>query len=321
MADTILKLGDFTFADYEIPATINFGGKQNTVIHRLPGGRRVIDVMGRDDDDIAWKGVLTGPEALTRVKQLDTMRIAGDVVPLIWAKFRYQVVISQLEANFERWYQIPYQITVIVLNDNSNGVTVDAIDLDSSLQGDLAKAKGLAAKINDGVITKAMNALDSAIKGVTNIANAAKSVINSILTPIVTIQQRVRALIANASNTLTSITTLGGLLPNNPISKQIQKFNAQTSKYTDLTNLYQLESVMGRMDSALSVASGLGETVNTVKAVGGNLFGIARDVYGDATKWTGLASANNLSDPVISGEKDIKVPASAPDTGGVLGNG
>jgi hypothetical protein len=319
MPDTIVKLGDFVFENFEIPEKINFGGKQQTVVHRLPGGRRVVDVMGRDDTDLEWAGVLTGPEALERARQLDVMRVGGKPQTLLWAKFRYKVILSDFEADFYRWYQIPYRLTCTIIRDVSAGNTVDALNLDADLKGDLETAKGLAEKIGDGTISSALNSIDSAISTVTSIATTARTTIQAILTPIVTIQQRVSALIASTSNTLLSITTLGGLVPNNPISQQIQKANTAVAGFSQLGNLYQMQSIVGRMDSTLSAAAGLSSTIKTVQAAGGDLFSIASTVYGDATKWTGLATANNLSDPVLTGVSEIKVPAAVPDTGGVLG--
>lgn len=318
-ADTIVKLGDFVFQNFEIPEKINFGGKQQVVVHRLPGGRRVVDTMGRDDTDLEWAGVLTGPDALERARQLDVMRVEGKPQTLLWAKFRYKVILSDFEAEFQRWYQIPYKLTCTIIKDDSAGNTVDALDLDADLKGDLEAAKGLADKIGDGVISSAMNTIDSAISTVTNIATTAQNTIKSILTPIVTIQQRVSALIANTSNTLTNITTLGGLYPNNPIAQQIQKANQSVAGFSQLGNLYQLQSVMGRMEGTLSAAAGLSSTVQTVQTAGSDLFSIASNLYGDATKWTGLATANNITDPVLTGVTEIKVPAAVPDSGGVLG--
>ena len=53
MAGTLL-LGPVLFRDFELPGQITWGGKQRLAVHHLPGGRRVIDAMGRDDAAIVW---------------------------------------------------------------------------------------------------------------------------------------------------------------------------------------------------------------------------------------------------------------------------
>ena len=55
-------------------------------------------------------------------------------------------------------------------------------------------------------------------------------------------------------------------------------------------------------------------TVITVS--GGNLFRLAADYLGDATRWDELAILNDLSDPMLTGIKTLKGPSVA-DRGGV----
>lgn len=59
MSDIVLVLGPIAFADFEIPERIRFGGNQRLAVHQLPGGRRVVDALGRDDGEICWSGVFT----------------------------------------------------------------------------------------------------------------------------------------------------------------------------------------------------------------------------------------------------------------------
>jgi hypothetical protein len=54
--NTTLTLGDFTFARYEIPERIPFGGDQQLNVHKLVGGVRVIDALGADPMPIEWSG-------------------------------------------------------------------------------------------------------------------------------------------------------------------------------------------------------------------------------------------------------------------------
>ena len=62
MSDVALVLGPVLFREFEVPARINFGGRQRVVVHALPGGARVIDVLGRDDAQISFAGIFSGIE-------------------------------------------------------------------------------------------------------------------------------------------------------------------------------------------------------------------------------------------------------------------
>ena len=80
---TSLSLGDVLFADLEVPDHITFGGEQALTVHKLVGGTRIIDAMGRDDMPLEWSGWFMGAEALSRARYLETQRIAGTAVPLV----------------------------------------------------------------------------------------------------------------------------------------------------------------------------------------------------------------------------------------------
>lgn len=61
-------------------------------------------------------------------------------------------------------------------------------------------------------------------------------------------------------------------------------------------------------------------TNRVISVVGGNLFAIAAQYLGDATKWYQIAQANNLSDPMIVGVQTLTIPqTSIPSNGGILG--
>jgi hypothetical protein len=135
-----LVLGDVSFADFELPAAIAFGGRQGLVVHRLPGGTRVIDVTGRDDAAIRWSGVLTGADAADRARLLDAMRAGGAVYGLRWDAFTYAVVIAELTLTYRNPWWIPYGIKCCVLQDEAEAPAAAAASLLSSVEGDLLLA-------------------------------------------------------------------------------------------------------------------------------------------------------------------------------------
>jgi hypothetical protein len=137
---TQLVLGPVVFGGFEIPERINFGGAQRLAVHRLPGGARVIDAMGRDDAEIAWSGIFAGADAGLRARLLDVLRTEGTVLPLTWDTFLYSVVIARFEAQFSAPWWIPYRITCTVLQDEAQALVTAGVNLLASVTGDLLAA-------------------------------------------------------------------------------------------------------------------------------------------------------------------------------------
>lgn len=315
--DTILTLGDFDFSRAEIPEKINFGGDQHLAKHKLVGGARTIDAMGRDDDAIEWSGLFMGETAELRALYLDGLRIAGTVQRLTWSTFDFDVVVSKFQPVFERYYQIPYKIICEIVADNANPVTFIADPgIDDLIQEDMNSANALGGLIGDGPLSSVLGGLDGAIRQVSSFANAAQSTINSVLIPLAAVQSRVKILIASVGNTVINVGTLGGVLPNSPIAQQSSKLLGQMGAMTQLPQLYGLQSVLGRMGGNLgSIGGGAMKTTTA----GGNLFQMAAANYSDPTAWTTLAKANNLTDPMLNGISSVIVPPRpAQSSGGVL---
>jgi hypothetical protein len=137
-----LLLGPIAFQDFEIPASISFGGAQRLTVHRLPGGGRVIDALGRDDADITWSGTLSGAAAAARAHELDELRVAGLPLPLTWDDFFYTAIIARFDAEYRSPYWIPYRITCTVLRDEASALLGAATSLLVAGTQDLAAAAG-----------------------------------------------------------------------------------------------------------------------------------------------------------------------------------
>jgi hypothetical protein len=135
-----LLLGPVVFLDFEVPEQIGFGGAQRLAVHRLPGGGRVIDALGRDDADIGWSGIFSGPDAADRARLLDILRAQGQVLPLTWDAFYYSVVIARFEAQYVHTNWVTYRLVCTVLRDESAALIAPVVDLTGSLLGDLGAA-------------------------------------------------------------------------------------------------------------------------------------------------------------------------------------
>lgn len=147
MSDYLL-LGPVLFHGFELPDRIGWGGAQRLAVHRLPGGIRVIDSLGRDDADITWSGIFTGPDAALRARLLDLLRADGGLLPLAWSSFVYTAAIARFDAEYAAENWIPYRITCTVLRDEAEALVDAALSLGESLLSDLADAAGLDGDLN-----------------------------------------------------------------------------------------------------------------------------------------------------------------------------
>lgn len=170
MSDTVLLLGPVAFQDFEIPERVRFGGAQRLAVHRLPGGVRVIDALGRDDAAVGWEGIFSGPDATDRARLLDLLRAEGGVLGLTWDVFFYSVVIASFEADYRHGWWIPYRISCTVLRDEAQALTTEAVTLAVGAVADLASATTYATSA--GVdLSAASTALG--VSGATTLGGAA----------------------------------------------------------------------------------------------------------------------------------------------------
>lgn len=313
MSDIRVTLGGVEFKDFEIPEALPFGGRQQLSIKRLIGGQRSIDAMGGEPEPIAWSGRFRGEDAVSRAKALDAKREAGKAVKLTWGEFAFDVVIESFLPVYLRSFEIPYRIVCEVISTPDAASGPDAHQM---ILGDMATAAGLGAKIGDSKLSGLLSGLDKAIGKVSNFAKASQSAINSVLDPIRAVQGRVSTLISTAENTLLSVTTLGGVLPNNPLAKLAQPLVAQVSAMRQVTDLYDLNFTTGRMAANLGAIGAGGAEVVTA---GGDLYRLAAAAYGDAGEWPTIAKANGLTDPMLSGIQRLLIPPGATGADGVLG--
>lgn len=141
----VLTLGGFQFDDYSTPAEMMGGGQQAMVVHKLPGGSRVIDTLGPDEADITWSGFFFGNDAFANALALDAMRAAGSVVPLTFAGQFRSVVIKQFIWKIRRFpVWVDYNVSCVVYQNPSLGVLTGSLNtIDSLILSDLSGAIGL----------------------------------------------------------------------------------------------------------------------------------------------------------------------------------
>lgn len=307
MSDTKLFLGWFEFQEFEIPESIPLGGSQAQIIHRFPGGARVVQAMGRDDEPISWSGLFTGPNAVDRARELDLMRVQGREQELLFFGYRFSVVIRRFCYQVQRYYRVPYQLDLEVVLDKTQAGPFNVADsLTEAITSDSTAAVGLGNGIGDSSLTGLLSTMDSAIKSVSDFAKATQATINGVLAPVSAVMSRVNILIGTVSNTVNSVVTLGGILPNSPIAQQASRLTGQVAAMTQLPLLYNLQSVAGRIQTNLNLINS-GPNTRTVTVGGGTLYDVAAKQYGDATMWNAVAEANQLTDPNITSVKNLTI--------------
>lgn len=145
MPKDVLTLGGITFGDFSTPETMMGGGKQAMIVHKLPGGARVIDTLGPDEDDVSWRGQFFGNNAYNYVLQLDAMRAAGQVLPLTWGGQYRSVIIKRFVYHVKRLpVLVYYEIVCTVYQNPSLGILGSATQsIDTLVLSDLSFALGL----------------------------------------------------------------------------------------------------------------------------------------------------------------------------------
>lgn len=196
MTIVTLTLGTVTFATYEIPPNINFGGNQMLSVKKLVGGQRVIDAMGRDDDAISWSGLFFGSTALARARFLDLMRVQGLPLLLTWSQFSYSVVIRSFKPKFDRTYQIPYSITCEVIQDLTKPINILLpVGYNDAVQVMLAEAMDLALLAANPSVSNDLALLQAAVNAIPDLGLATTAQLSTLLTPLSTAQSDTSAAI------------------------------------------------------------------------------------------------------------------------------
>ncbi len=178
MTDLTLKTpsGDFVFTGAEVPEQIAFGGRQLLNTHKMIGGRRVVQAMGGDDAPLSWSGIFLAKSAPSRARFLDTLRKSGALCTLTWDEFRYQVVIAEFAAPYQKPFRVMYSITFTVVQDMTAPITsVPVISPLDALKSDMNRISALAACGGDsntpGLASSLSAALDTMKGAVAPIAN------------------------------------------------------------------------------------------------------------------------------------------------------
>lgn len=143
--DGPILLGDVTFDGHAVPPHMKWGGQQALAVHKLPGGQRVIDAMGRDDAVLEWSATFVADDAGDQAFAIDQMRIDGTPVPLIWGDHYYVVIVQMFEPSDQHQTIIPYKIACMVVQDMSQPPGPDFLSTILAVYADVNAAIGFVS--------------------------------------------------------------------------------------------------------------------------------------------------------------------------------
>ncbi|MBS0558427.1 MAG: hypothetical protein JSR21_00050 [Proteobacteria bacterium] len=244
MGSPILLLGPVLFQDFEVPEKINFGGCQRLAVHKMPGGTRVVDVLGRDDASIRFSGIFSGTDATLRARLVDDLRASGLVVPLTWDVFFYTVIVSQFTADYSASTWIPYSITATVLRDEAGALIQSATDLGVTLLADASSAVGLAspAGVDLSSMQSALSDSAASTRGTASYGVAQSAVMNA------------QSTLGSAASTAAVDLPMTALTSPGPASAGIEALFTAVGAAGNLGQLSAAQGYVGRISSNLANA-------------------------------------------------------------------
>lgn len=217
MPNSQMQLGPIVLQDYEIPASIRFGGHQRLAVRALSGGGRSVERLGPDDGEIQFEGIFSGPDAELRAEAFDSLRISGQVVWLSWESFRRLVVVKSFVAEYRSPWWITFNVCCVVVWQvlAANGA---ASVVAGTVTSDLGNALAVAPQSEVSIIAlqtallatniavpgtsdqrAALSAVQVTLASLDNVV-ASQSALMAVVPPTTADAEPLAAYIANAAN-------------------------------------------------------------------------------------------------------------------------
>ena len=256
-----VTLGPVRLSGMEIPASIPIGGKHALTTHRLPGGARVIDAMGQDDDDIYWSGKLDQQNPSIAARTLDKLRRSGAVVTLAWDVFSYQVVVSEFTCPMRLIPPLDYRIRLTVLADNTLVTGITAVSMAMQVVEDLKSGNpiGALSSVSAGIVGPSVTNASSAV-GTSGATTLGSQAYNTAVSAVNTASGAIRSAVSAVNATLAPLgTSLGALATAAPTALDTVSMSSQIttaiSSAGDLANLTASAGYVSRAQQNLAAAS------------------------------------------------------------------
>jgi hypothetical protein len=252
MTDTPVLLGGFAFTSWAVPERINGGGRQRMVVHKLIGGTRVIDVMGWDAEQIRFSGRLRGAGAMLNARLLETLARSGNPTVFSYWTNRYQVIVDAFSWSFERYYEIPYTISLTVVADLTQLLWQSAADtLDDLFGADFATVSAAAADLPTVTAGLAQVATAQAAQG--TLQGAGPQALLPLTNAVGTTLSTAQSLQSSLDSGLPAAAA-GGVVAGADPAVLASSLTQQTGNMQLLANATQSSAVLTRMQSNLATA-------------------------------------------------------------------
>lgn len=279
----LFALGEVAFFGTEVPEQLlGLGGREAIAVHEFPGGTRTIQPFGAFPTPIRWNGILTGSLALERSVQIDRMRVSGQQVPLIYGPFYWLGYVQSFIPEPRHEWLVPYKLVFQPEVDLSGAKTpasptatperamnAQLNRLSALQQGAAVGLLPLPPILSDPIgilVTDATNGLASAVGGL--VSGIITTAVNTILSDVSAVVNAAEGLLESAISAVAS----------------------------PAMDAYVAAGVIGTLVSTATTTAKW-----TISAINPNLWMLAAQYLGDATRWQEIASLNGLTSPLQLG--------------------
>lgn len=305
----IFSVGNVIFQDFEVPEVLDaLGGTQRIAEHRFPGGQITHQIYGAFPNHTSFRGILTGTSALARMREIDRVRVAGQVVPLIYGATSLLGIVTEFSPRPKHQWLIPYEMKFQPGVDLTSSSLLDDV---LSLLTDINSALSALSTILSVILSPGTSG--STIATVVNFQEIYMPLPPTMAPPLT-------ALVNDTFDALQA--ALG--LPQNISQSSAQLIYADAAALLavaqpltmsgDPTQSSPALDVIGYVNTiTAAVANPTLQNVTTLYVTNPNLHRISAQYYGDATKWSIIAAASGISppDPLPIGEFVLTIPSSA----------
>lgn len=243
-------LGGIAFESWEVPNKLPFGLNQHHVVHRLMGGTRVVDTMGPDPEPITWNGRFRGPNAMARAMMFRSLTAEGGELELLWNGLAFLVVITSFKPIAEREFEIPYTMTVEVVEDLDAPIGGLISSLDAIIAGDLSAAASILADVAFPVVADAVGAISDAVAVVGTLQDAASTVLAPVSTAVAVASDALSVAAAGLEDAMVVVAPLGA--DPGAISDWLSTTTAQVA---DLATISRASAYVGRIGINLALGA------------------------------------------------------------------
>lgn len=282
-----------TFEELELPTSITYGGAQAQALYQDIGGGRTAFTFGRDDAPIMWSGMLLdktsvtqrltdsytkyqtpqGPQELTaqqtltatntinfistayeRSKLLEELRDSGAQLVLSWGRHSFKIVLKDMNFVYHFPGYITYKAVANVIQTNPNThrkrpqtLSTVAISMTNTFGPSVNEPwySGLLGKLQTAM--NYIHQFENKVAVVSQAINQAESYYQDV-------EGSVQSIITQAQTILTQITTLGGVIPDNPVALSVGNFFGKANAMMELAHLSNIQNAVGA--ASLKIGAG-----------------------------------------------------------------